>query len=158
MGTNTLTSGTTNDATQALKIVPYLFGDTAVGGNGSNFLTYDSTLGLRVLTAAEDTTLAAGSVTAASPVNAVAFNGTVTTPNLTVNSLLFNTNNQALNGSGTLAVNSGAIAEVQTSGTIGSGWSGVQLGNGEGVDDGNLRQHADCEYRVHVVGTVATIW
>ena len=78
VGTNPLSGGGTADATQALKIVPYLFGDTSASGNGVNFLTYDSTLGLRVLTAAEDTTLAANSTTAANPVNAVAFSGSIT--------------------------------------------------------------------------------
>lgn len=133
VGTNTLSGGATNDATQALKIIPWLIGDTAVAGTGTNFLTYDSTLGLRVLNATEMSTLAAGSTTAAEPVNAVAFNGTVTAPDLTVNSLLFNTASQTLNGSGTLAVDSGAVAAVANTQVIGSGFSGLSLGNGEGV-------------------------
>jgi fibronectin-binding autotransporter adhesin len=133
VGTNTLSNGATNDATQALKIVPWLFGDTAVAGTGANFVTYDSTLGLRVLNATEMTTLVAGSTTAANPVNARAFNGTVTTPDLTVNSLLFNTASQTLNGSGALTVNSGAVASVVATGTIGSGFSSLALGNGEGI-------------------------
>ena len=133
VGTNQLNGGATNDNTQALKIVPYLFGDITAGGNGTNFVTYDSTLGLRVLTNAEDTTLAAGATTAASPVNAVAFSGVVTTPGLTVNSLLFNGATQTLNGSGTLTINSGALAGVSTADVIGGGFSSIALGNGEGV-------------------------
>ena len=133
VGTNTLTGGAVSDATQALKIVPWLFGDTAVAGTGKNFVTYDTTLGLRVLNATEMTTLSAGSTTAANPVNAVAFNGTVTTSGLTVNSLLFNTATQTLNGSGALTVSSGAVAAVAATEAIGSGFSSLALGNGEGV-------------------------
>ncbi len=133
VGTNTLSGGATGDSTQALKIVPWLFGDTSASGTGNGFVTYDSTLGLRVLTAAQMTTLSADSSTAANPVNALAFNGTVNTSGLTVNSLLFNTNNQTLNGSGALTVNSGAVASVVSSAVIGSGYSSLVLGNGEGI-------------------------
>ena len=153
VGTNTLASGTAGDTTQALKIVPYLFGDTNPAGNGSNFLTYDSTLGLRVLTAAEDTALAAGSVTAANPVNAVAFNGTVTTPNLTVNSLLFSGATQTLQGSGTLTVNSGAVASISTADVIGNGFNALNLGNGEGVITVASGDALTVNTAVNVVGT-----
>jgi|GEM_PF-5543676 len=61
VGTNPLNNGLSNDATKALKIVPWLFGATAVAGTGSNFVTYDSTLGLRVLNATEMDALSAGS-------------------------------------------------------------------------------------------------
>ena len=54
VGTNTLNDGGTADNTQALEIVPYLVGGITTADNGSNFVTYDSFLGLRVLTAAED--------------------------------------------------------------------------------------------------------
>jgi len=133
VGTNTLSNAGSSDTTQALKIAPYLIGDVTTTGNGTNFVTYDSTLGLRVLTSSEETTLATGSTTAANPVNAVAFNGTVTAAGLTVNSLLFTGATQTLNGSGTLTVNSGAVAAVANSETIGSGFSSLALGNGEGV-------------------------
>jgi autotransporter-associated beta strand protein len=134
VGSNLLSGGTSGDATQALKIVPYLFGDVSPSGNGANFLTYDSVLGFRVLTAAEDTTLTATSVTAANPVNAVQFNGTVTSgTGITVNSLLFSTSGQTLNGSGgPLNIVSGAVAAISND-TLGSGWSSLTLGNGEGV-------------------------
>ncbi len=100
VGTNTLNNGATNDATQALKIVPYLFGDVTTSGAGSNFVTYDSTLGLRVLTTAEQTTLSAGYTTPTDHDNAIAFNGTITASGPSLNSLLFNTTGQTLNGSG----------------------------------------------------------
>ena len=140
VGTNTLNNGGTADATKDLKIVPYLFGEIDTTNTGSNFVTYDTTLGLRVLTAAEQTTLAAGSTTVvAGPVNAIAFNGTVTAATgITVNSLLF-TGAQALNSSGAstpaLTVNSGAIALVaNNAASIGAGFTGgLTLGNGEGV-------------------------
>ena len=118
-----------------MKIAPFLFGSTSPTGNGTNFVTYDSTYGLRTLVAGEDTTLTAASVTAATPVNAVAFNGTVTsTTGLTVNSLLFTGATQTLNGSGgALTINSGALATTANTEVIGSGFSSLAFGNGEGV-------------------------
>jgi autotransporter-associated beta strand protein len=139
VGTNQLNNGGTADATQALKIVPYLIGGVTTADSGSNFLTYDSTLGLRVLTAAEDTALAAGSVTQANPINATAPNGTVTMTNpVTVNSLLFsNGAPQTLTGNATnsLTVASGAVANVASAvaDTLGSGFVSLVLGNNEGV-------------------------
>ncbi|MDR3404152.1 MAG: autotransporter-associated beta strand repeat-containing protein [Chthoniobacter sp.] len=135
VGTNTLNSGGTADTTQALKIIPYLFGDITTAGNGSNFVTYDATLGLRVLLASEQTTLSAGYTTAANPDNAIAFSGVLsTTSGVALNSLLFNTTTQTLDGSGgSLTVNSGAVASVSTAEVIGSGFSSLVLGNGEGV-------------------------
>jgi autotransporter-associated beta strand protein len=138
VGTNTLNNAGSLDATPALQIVPFLFGDVSATGNGSNFVTYDATLGLRTLTTAEDATLSAGYTTATNPDNALGFNGTITSPTgITLNSLLFNTTGQTLNGSGgALTINSGALAVVGTSATsdtIGSGFTSLALGNGEGV-------------------------
>jgi autotransporter-associated beta strand protein len=135
VGTNTLNNGGTADTTQALKIVPYFFGDITTAGTGTNFVTYDSTLGLRVLLAGEQTTLSSGYVTAANPDNAIAFNGTLaTTGDVTVNSLLFNVTTQTLDGSGgSLTIASGALASASTAEIIGSGFSSLAFGNGEGV-------------------------
>lgn len=133
VGTATLNNGAIGDATQALKIVPYLVGGTSTTDTGSNFLTYDATLGLRVLTSSEQVVLTAGYVTAPDPDNVRAYNGTITAASPTVNSLQF-VNNHTLNGSGTLTVNSGAVFVTgNNSGTIGSGFSSLALGNGEGV-------------------------
>jgi len=133
VGTNTLNNGATNDSTQALKIVPYLFGDITTSGAGTNFLTYDSTLGLRVLTTAEQTVLSAGYTTPTNHDNAIGFNGTITASGPDLNSLLFNTTGQTLNGSGALTIDSGAVASTVAAATIGSGFSSLALGNGEGV-------------------------
>lgn len=139
VGTATLNNGAVGDATQGLKIVPYLIGDSTVSGLGGHFVTYDEALGFRVLTAAQETILNADSVTEVAPVNAIAFNGTITAPaGITVNSLLFN-GTQALNGAGTgpLTVNSGAVAlSTNTAASIGTGFTSLVLGNGtwnEGV-------------------------
>lgn len=133
VGSTSLNDGANNDATQALKIVPHLIGDNSVGNTGKNFLTYDATRGMRVITAAEQVTLSAGYTTAANPDNARSFNGTITTANPTLNSLLF-TGTHALNGTGTLAVNSGAVALIaNNTASIGSGFSDLTLGNGEGI-------------------------
>ena len=133
VGTNTLNNGGTADATQALKIVPYLFGDITTSGTGSNFVTYDATLGLRVLMTSEQTTLSAGYTTPTNHDNAIAFDGTITASDPTLNSLLFSTTGQTLNGSGTLTIDSGAVASTVAAATIGSGFSSLALGNGEGV-------------------------
>lgn len=133
VGTNTLNNGATNDSTQALKIVPYLFGDITTGGAGTNFLTYDSTLGLRVLTTSEQTVLSAGYTTPTNHDNAIGFNGTITASGPDLNSLLFNATGQTLNGSGALTIDSGAVASTVAAATIGSGFSSLALGNGEGV-------------------------
>ncbi|NBW97872.1 MAG: hypothetical protein EBR28_14400, partial [Planctomycetia bacterium] len=117
----------------------YLVGDTSTSGNGSTFLTYDTSptaFGLRPLAASEYTTLTAGYTSAATAENVNNFNGTIATSSgVTVNSLRFSTAG-ALDGSGGgLTVNSGAILAT-ASGTIGSGFSGLTLGNGtwnEGV-------------------------
>ncbi|MEO5914363.1 MAG: autotransporter-associated beta strand repeat-containing protein [Luteolibacter sp.] len=133
VGTNTLNSGGTSDATQALKIVPYLLADTSVAGTGNNFITYDTTLGLRALTTAEETALTAGYVTAANPDNALAAAVTLSNASVQVNSLLFNSA-VALDGTATtLTVDSGAIASTTGTASIGTGVSSVSLGNGEGV-------------------------
>ena len=71
--------------------------------------------------------------TAANPDNAIAFNGTITASGPTLNSLLFNTATQTLNGAGALTINSGAVASTSTAEVIGSGFSSLALGNGEGV-------------------------
>src|SRR5204862_418499 len=129
----TLNSGATNDTTQALKIVPYLLGDTSVSGTGSNFVTYDSTLGLRVLLTGEQTTLTAGYATAANHDNAIAAAVTLTNGSVALNSLLFNSA-VALNGtSTTLTIDSGAIASTTGVASVGSGVTSLALGNGEGV-------------------------
>lgn len=133
VGTNTLSGGGVGDATQSLKIIPWLLGDSSATGTGNNFVTYDSTLGLRVLTVAQGTVLTDASTTATDPENAIGFSGAVTAPDLTVNSLLFRSASQILDGSGALTVNSGAVATVSSGAGIGSGFSSLVLGNGEGI-------------------------
>jgi len=137
VGTNTLNNGGTAESTQALKIIPWLIGDTATGSTGSNFVTYDSTLGLRVLQSTEQQTLTAGYTTAANHDNVNAgTNITLTNASgVAVNSLLFNATS-ALNSanSNSLTVDSGAVALVtNNAASIGSGFSSLVLGNGEGV-------------------------
>ncbi len=142
VGTNVLNNGAGNDTTQGLKIVPYLTGDTSLSGVGASFLTYDTTLGLRQLIAGESTSLTSGYTTAAAPDNArVASTLTLTNAaGITVNSLQFSGGtNATLNSTNAnpLTVNSGAIASfssnVNMSHTIGSGFSSLILGNGEGI-------------------------
>ena len=135
VGTTTANGSTPGTATD-VNIVPYLFGDTGAAGNGNSFVTYDTTGGLRPLASGEYTTLSAGYTAPANRENVNAFNGTITAASPTVNSLRFNTANQTLSGSGTLTVNSGAVAAVANNVVIGGGFSGLTLGDGnwnEGV-------------------------
>ncbi|MDB6170933.1 MAG: putative autotransporter protein [Chthoniobacteraceae bacterium] len=138
VGTATLNNSAPDDATPALKIVPYLFGDNTVGGSGSGFVTYDTTLGFRVLNAAQTISLSAGYSTAANPDNAAAESNIVfgNGSAIVLNSLLFKTASSALTSSTPvpLTVNSGAIGTAGAFNyTIASGFSGLILGNGEGV-------------------------
>ena len=117
--------------TKTLSIVPYLIGDTSATGSGSGMVTYDTSLGsLRPLVSGEYTTLAAVYATPTTHENVKAFNGTITAASPSLNSLLFGTSSQTLNGSGTLTVDSGAIIAINNPVAIGSGFSGVTLGNG----------------------------
>ncbi|MFZ4764475.1 MAG: beta strand repeat-containing protein, partial [Roseimicrobium sp.] len=49
IGTATSTSGLNNGSTKNLKIIPWIIGDTSTGNQGGNFLTYDTTSGIRTL-------------------------------------------------------------------------------------------------------------
>ena len=137
VGSATLINAAATDTTQAVKILPCFLGDVSPTGTGSGFVTYDTVLGLRVLTADQSLELTAPYVTAGSPDNAtVSANLTLDNASgVTVNSLLFKTAAAALDSTAVnpLTINSGAIA---TSGnfafTIGSGFSEVFLGNGDG--------------------------
>lgn len=139
VGSNTLNDGEVGDATQALKIIPHLFGDSSTTGNGNGFVTYDTTLGLRVLTVNQTVDLDTAYTTATEPDNTLVPVDTTldNASGITINSMLMlGTAATTLNSaaSNPLTVNSGAIA---TSGNfaynIGSGFSSIILGNGEGV-------------------------
>lgn len=136
VGSTALVNGASTDNSKDLKIVPYLLGDNSAAGLGKNFVTYDSKLGFRVLTAAEGNVITVAETTGATSLNStVAANVTVTSSApLKENSLLF-TAPATLDGSGgALLVDSGAIASVAAgANAIGSGFSAVTLGNGEGI-------------------------
>ncbi len=134
IGGGTAAVGTsTAGTTKTLSIVPYLIGDTSASGFGSSFLTYDTTAGtgggLRPLAAGEYNTLSAGYTTPGTLENVNAFSGTITAASPTVNSLRFNVAANTLVGSGTLTVNSGAIAATADTGII-NGFTGIALGSG----------------------------
>lgn len=139
VGTSILNNADISDATQGVKICPWLLGDATPTGAGSGFVTYDGTLGLRVLTANQSKELTFDYTTAAAPDNAMVSLGDITLDNvagITVNSLLFKTTAAALNSTAVqpLAINSGAIATTANVATsIGSGFSEILLGNGDGI-------------------------
>ncbi|HSH16452.1 MAG TPA: autotransporter-associated beta strand repeat-containing protein, partial [Verrucomicrobiae bacterium] len=146
VGTSVLDNAANSDTTKTVSIIPYFLGGSNDLEAGSTFITYDTTLGLRALnTSNHFTTLSAGYVTPGTPENVKSFNGTITAASPVINSLLFSSANQTLAGSGTLTIESGAIA-VAANNEIISGFSGVTLGNGtwnEGV--------------IHVTGNQLTI-
>jgi fibronectin-binding autotransporter adhesin len=124
---NNVTPGTAKN----VRIVPWLIGDASGTGAGSNFVTYDTTAGLRPLASGETTTLTAGYTNSGE--NVRGFNGTLTTASPNFNSLVFS-GTQALDGTGTLTVASGAVALVTNqAASISSNFSGLALGNGEGI-------------------------
>ncbi len=153
VGASVLNNAGSSDTTKTVRIIPYFLGGTTDMEAGSTFITYDTTLGLRALNTTASTspdlmhfrTLTAGYVTPGTRENVKAFNGTITAPDPSFNSLLFNAANQTLAGSGVLTIESGAIAVVANNEII-SGFFLVSLGNGvwnEGV--------------IHVTGSQLTI-
>jgi autotransporter-associated beta strand protein len=130
VGTTTA-NGTSPGSAKNVKIVPWLIGDSSASGPGVNFVTYDTTGGLRPLGSGEYVTLTAEYTGTGE--NVKAFGGTITAASPSVNSLLFSSA-AALEGSGTLSVASGAVALVNSSiASVGSGFSSLSLGNNEGV-------------------------
>ena len=137
VGASTSAAGNNTGTVKDLRIVPYLIGDSNATGTGTNFVTYDTTSGFRILGSSEQTTLTTGYTTAASDENVNAgTNITLTNASgIAVNSLLFNATS-ALNStnSNSLTVDSGAVALVtNNAASIGSGFSSLILGNGEGI-------------------------
>ncbi|MBA3960399.1 MAG: autotransporter-associated beta strand repeat-containing protein [Chthoniobacterales bacterium] len=118
IGTATSSGGA--GTTKNLTIVPYLMGDTSGTGVGKNFVTYDTTRGLRPLDSAEQSLVTAGAtgdnVKSAAGANAV-------TGAKTFNSLLLGagaantpaTTASTVTGDGSsLTLTSGALANVAT--------------------------------------------
>ncbi|MEI6676626.1 MAG: autotransporter-associated beta strand repeat-containing protein, partial [Verrucomicrobiota bacterium] len=130
----------TVDTTKNLKIVPYLVAHNTDTGTGNSFLTYDSTLGFRSLsTANEFNTYSA----AAAGDNVLVSAAVASAATKTINSLLINAASANLTGAGggsnTLTINSGAIfftpSATGNAATI-SGFDSITLGDGtwnEGV-------------------------
>ncbi len=134
VGTTTLNNAATGDATKTVKIVPWLHGDSSGTGTGNGFVTYDTTLGIRVLTAAQNTVLTAGYTTPVTLENVSATGALTLANSVTVNSLTMRAASASLNGtSTTLTVASGAVGTDGTATqSLGSGFSSLILQNGEG--------------------------
>lgn len=111
-------------------IVPWLLGDTSAAGNGTGFVTYDVTTGLRLLTAGEYTapaSAAMGSNVLKSSAGNIAINTSIN-----VNSWTSASTGTTTLGSGvTLGVQSGAIL-FTTTGTITGGTLDLS-GTSEGI-------------------------
>ena len=112
VGNTTLNAAPTSDTTTTLKVVPYMIGDTTSTGNGTTFVTYDTTFGLRPLnTATEFTTLSAEYTSPGADENVL---GTIVTlaNNVTNNSILFNAAGTIDGTSTSLSVDSGWVAAL----------------------------------------------
>lgn len=112
VGNTTLNAAPTSDTTTTLKVVPYMIGDTTSTGNGTTFVTYDTTFGLRPLnTATEFTTLSAEYTSPGADENVL---GTIVTlaNNVTNNSILFNAAGTIDGTSTSLSVDSGLVAAL----------------------------------------------
>ena len=133
VGTNTSATGATGSVTN-LKIVPWIVGDTSVSNQGGNFVTYDTSSGLRALGTNEyvkDTGLTSATTDANYRLTAASQADTV---NRTLNSVnITNAAGVITGASGTsLTVTSGAMFSSGASATIG-GYDSINLGNGEGI-------------------------
>jgi len=103
VGTSTLNDAANGDTTTNVKIIPYLIGDTGTG-TGNSFVTYDDTLGFRVLTTSQFTS----SISANQNVRLTAAATGITSN--TINSLvLSNAGTSTIADEATLTVTSGAI-------------------------------------------------
>lgn len=123
-----------------LKIIPYLLGDTSTTGLGTTFVTYDTTTGLRPLSASNATDGNYTTFGAALIDSNVFTNGSSSGLTKTqINSLLLNpTATQVLGANSSsisLTITSGAIAlnAAATADSTLETWHTFILGNGEGV-------------------------
>lgn len=130
VGASTLNNAASGDTTKDVKIIPYLVGDTGTG-TGNTFVTYDDTLGFRVL----NTTNQFNSTTATAGTNVrlgAAQTGIATN---SINSLIIaHTGNSTIADGATLTVDSGAVL-FSSAGTIApAGTTGIlDFGTAEGI-------------------------
>lgn len=124
-------SGSGSAGTSTVGILPWAYGDNSNNGNGTDFLTYDATNGLRRLTASEYvTTFADGNSTLANAKIASVI-GHINSATA-LNSLTLGTLGR-VNGTGTLTIGSGGILAIDNSsiGTIEAGT--LDFGTSEGI-------------------------
>lgn len=131
VGASTLNNAANGDATKDVRIIPYLIGATTGTGTGDTFVTYDDTLGFRVL----NTTNQFNTTTATAGTNvrlAAAQTGIATN---SINSLIIaNTGSSTIADGATLTVASGAVL-FNAAGTIApAGTTGIlDFGSAEGI-------------------------
>jgi autotransporter-associated beta strand protein len=130
VGASTLNNAANGDTTKDVKIIPYLVGDTGTS-TGNTFVTYDDTLGFRVL---NTTNQFNSTVTANTNVRLAAAQTGITTN--AINSLIIaNTGSSTIADGATLTVDSGAVlfASAGTIAPVGSGTGILAFGAAEGV-------------------------
>ncbi len=128
VGTATSSSGIDTGSTTNLTIVPYLTGNTSASATGgSNFVTYDSTSGFRVLGASEQLTISSA---LAADTNAKINNATVT---LTAGAKVFNS----------LAGNVGGVSTGSTVTGAGGASDSLTLTSGALANFGGANANSD---------------
>jgi autotransporter-associated beta strand protein len=131
VGASTLNDAVNGDTTKNVKIIPYLVGATAFNGAGDSFVTYDSTLGFRVL---NTTNQFNSTVTAGTNVRFAAAQTNIGTNS--INSLIVaQAGPHTISDGATLTVTSGALL-FSSGGTIapvGAGTGILNFGSAEGI-------------------------
>jgi autotransporter-associated beta strand protein len=131
VGASTLNNAASGDTTKDVKIVPYLIGATTGTGTGDTFVTYDDTLGFRVLNTTNqfNTTVTTGNnVRFTSAQTGIATNS--------INSLIIaHTGSSTIADGATLTVASGAVlfSSAGTIAPVGSGTGILDFGAAEGI-------------------------
>jgi len=133
LGTTPTFVGSTGTTGTTMQIIPWAIGDSTAAGTGSDFLTYDSTYGLRRLGSTEEiATFATGNSTQDNAKVITAITGITTATSL--NSLVLGTGGSVNGAAGTLSIASGGILSTGATTGIGNTASGtLAFGANEGV-------------------------
>jgi autotransporter-associated beta strand protein len=112
---NTISGGTSGAGTPGVGILPFDIGDASVTGSGTDFVTYDGTNGVRLLTAAEYNTGAIDGLGGPNFQNVSVSTPQVINSTTAVNAIRFTAAGANITNNATLTVNSGAILNASGS-------------------------------------------
>lgn len=124
---STLNNAANDDTTKDVKIISYLVGSTTANGGADSFVTYDDTLGFRVLNTANQFN---STITAGTNVRLTAAATGITTNS--INSLIHTAGTSTIADGATLTISSGALlltGNINQAGTTGI----LDFGSAQGV-------------------------